>query len=335
MVSASKNTVPILNAAGLADLFDVCVDGVEAERLGLKGKPSPDTFLHAAKLLGVPPRRALGVEDSLAGVEAIRAAGFGLVIGVDRAGQGAALAAHGADVVVPDLSGLQVRAQGAGEPARTRRGRNVARDPGAPADLPVAPSTDPEWVLVEEGFTLAREHEVESLFAVGNGHVGTRGSLAEGSPLSAPATFVAGVFDSDHGASPGLATVPDWTHLSVTVEGQPLRLDLGQILEHRRILDMRQAILWREWRHQDAAGRVTRIRGLRLASSADRRLLIQSVTFSPENYSGVVSIDAHHRRFTDASGPPRASPSRSRRRPGLWILRLARRLRRIWGHRIR
>ena len=50
VVSASKNTVPVLQAAGVADLFDVCVDGVEAARLGLKGKPSPDTFLHAAKL---------------------------------------------------------------------------------------------------------------------------------------------------------------------------------------------------------------------------------------------------------------------------------------------
>ena len=87
LVSASKNTGPILNAAGLANLFDVRVDGVEAGRLGLKGKPSPDTFLYAAKLLGVSPGRAFGVEDSLAGVEAIRAAGFGLVIGVDRSGQ--------------------------------------------------------------------------------------------------------------------------------------------------------------------------------------------------------------------------------------------------------
>ena len=292
VVSASKNTVPILDAAGLADLFDALVDGVETARLGLNGKPSPDTFLHAAKLLGVPPRRTLGVEDSLAGVEAIRAAGFGLVIGVDRTGQGAALAAHGAGVVVPDLSKLQVRAKGAGDPAQRHQARTAGRASGQPADLPAAPSVDPEWVLVEEGFTLTREHEVESLFAVGNGHVGTRGSLAEGSPLSAPATFVAGVFDSDHGDSPGLATVPDWTRLSATVEGQPLRLDLGQPLEHRRILDLRQAILWREWRHRDTAGRVTRVRGLRLASSADRRLLIQSITFSPENYSATVSIDA-------------------------------------------
>ncbi|GAA0604196.1 hypothetical protein GCM10009416_47240 [Craurococcus roseus] len=292
VVSASKNTVPILKAAGLADLFDACVDGVEAERLGLEGKPSPDTFLHAAKVLGVPPKRILGVEDSLAGVEAIRAAGFGLAVGVDRTGHGAALAAHGAGVVVPDLTALHLRAKEAGDPARDLRVREGAQACGPSADLPLWPSADPEWVLVEEGFTPTREHEVESLFTIGNGYIGSRAALAEGSSLSAPETFIAGVFDTRPGASPELATLPEWEHLSITVEGQPLRLDLGRFLEHRRILDLRQAIVWREWQHQDAAGRLTRIRGLRLASAADRHLLVGSVAFSPENFSGLMSLDA-------------------------------------------
>ena len=64
-------------------------------------------------------------------------------------------------------------------------------------ELPAVPTDDPEWLFVEEGFTLAREHELESLFAIGNGYVGSRASLAEGSALSAPSTFVAGVFDSE------------------------------------------------------------------------------------------------------------------------------------------
>src|SRR6516165_4191481 len=139
-----------------------------------------------------------------------------------------------------------------------------------PADLPVAPTLDPPWVLVEEGFTLAREHERESLCAIGNGYAGSRGSLAEGSALSAPATFVAGVFDSDVGSEPSLAPTADWTRLSATIDDQRLRLDWGRNLEHRRILDMRQGVLWREWRHQDDAGRITQLRALRLASLADR-----------------------------------------------------------------
>ena len=153
-------------------------------------------------------------------------------------------------------------------------------------------TADPEWILVEEGFTLAREHELESLFAIGNGYAGSRGSLAEGCALSAPATFAAGVFDAGTGSVPGLARLADWTRLSVSVEGHPLRLDQGHYLEHRRILDLRQGMLWREWRHRDGGGRVTRLREVRLASLADRHLLVQSVTLTPEDYSGRVSIDA-------------------------------------------
>ena len=106
-----------------------------------------------------------------------------------------------------------------------------------PMDLPAAPTVDAEWLFVEEGFTLAREHEVESLFAIGNGYVGVRGSLAEGCALSAPATFAAGVYDSVGGSVPELARLADWTRVCVSVEGHPLRLDQGHFLEHRRILD--------------------------------------------------------------------------------------------------
>jgi trehalose/maltose hydrolase-like predicted phosphorylase len=159
-------------------------------------------------------------------------------------------------------------------------------------ELPTVPTDDPGWILVEQGFTLAREHEVESLFAIGNGYVGSRGSLAEGSALSAPATFVAGVFDSEAGSVPSLAPTADWTRLSGIIDGKPLRLDRGHNLEHRRTLDMRQGILWREWRHRDEAGRITRLRALRLASMADRHLLVQCVTITPENFSGRLLIDA-------------------------------------------
>jgi beta-phosphoglucomutase-like phosphatase (HAD superfamily) len=72
----------------------------------LPGKPAPDTYLAAAAELGLPPSRAAVFEDALAGVEAGRAGGFGLVVGVDRVGQAAELKRHGADVVVEDLAEL-------------------------------------------------------------------------------------------------------------------------------------------------------------------------------------------------------------------------------------
>jgi beta-phosphoglucomutase family hydrolase len=106
VVSSSANTKQVLEAASIADLFDVRIDGLVALERGLAGKPAPDTFLAAAHDLGVPPAAAAVFEDALAGVEAGRAGGFALVVGVDRVGQAEALLAHGADIVVNDLAEL-------------------------------------------------------------------------------------------------------------------------------------------------------------------------------------------------------------------------------------
>jgi beta-phosphoglucomutase family hydrolase len=108
VVSASKNCQNVLEAAGIADLFPVRVDGVVSEEMSLPGKPSPATFLEAARRLGAGPDRAAVVEDAIAGVMAGRRGRFALVVGVDRAGQAAALEAAGADLVVADLAELQV-----------------------------------------------------------------------------------------------------------------------------------------------------------------------------------------------------------------------------------
>ena len=91
------------------DLFDVRIDGIVAEREHLRGKPAPDTFLAGARALGLEPAQAAVFDDALAGVEAGRAGGFGLVVGVDRVGQAAQLAEHGADIVVADLAELADR----------------------------------------------------------------------------------------------------------------------------------------------------------------------------------------------------------------------------------
>ena len=106
VVSSSNNCEQVLRAAGIFDLFELRVDGVVASKLGLPGKPAPDTFLEAARMLRVSPPRAVVVEDALAGVEAGRAGGFGLIVGVDREGSGDALRTAGADVVVTDLAEL-------------------------------------------------------------------------------------------------------------------------------------------------------------------------------------------------------------------------------------
>jgi len=112
VVSASRNCGAVLRAAGVEHLFDARVDGVEAGRLGLPGKPAPDTFLEAARRLGVPAGRAVVLEDAQAGVQAGRRGHFGYVIGVRRAGPVGALVRAGADVEVTDLSTVRVEEGG-------------------------------------------------------------------------------------------------------------------------------------------------------------------------------------------------------------------------------
>jgi beta-phosphoglucomutase family hydrolase len=106
IVSSSANTVAVLQAAGVADLFEVRVDHQVAEEHNLRGKPAPDTFLEAAKMLNTAAANAVVYEDALAGVAAGKAGHFGFVVGVDRVGQAEQLHAHGADVVVKDLADL-------------------------------------------------------------------------------------------------------------------------------------------------------------------------------------------------------------------------------------
>ena len=106
VVSSSRNCAEVLRDVGIEGLFEIRVDGEVIDRLHLPGKPAPDTYLHAAELLGVPPVRAVVVEDAISGVQAGHAGGFGLVVGVDRGGSAEALRQNGADVVVADLDDL-------------------------------------------------------------------------------------------------------------------------------------------------------------------------------------------------------------------------------------
>ncbi len=106
VVTSSANAASVLAAAGISDQFDATVDGVVGKREGLAGKPAPDTYLYAARVLGLAPADAVVYEDALAGVAAGRAGHFGFVVGVDRVGQADALRKAGADIVVKDLSEL-------------------------------------------------------------------------------------------------------------------------------------------------------------------------------------------------------------------------------------
>jgi len=106
IASSSKNAIPILKKCGILNLFEFIVDGNLSEERHLHGKPAPDIFLAClSKLVRSPdPARAGIAEDAIAGVEAGRNGGFGLVLGVDRTG--APLGRHGANWVITDFRNI-------------------------------------------------------------------------------------------------------------------------------------------------------------------------------------------------------------------------------------
>jgi beta-phosphoglucomutase-like phosphatase (HAD superfamily) len=105
-VTSSQNCEDVLHAANVGDLFDARVDGKVLAAHNLAGKPAPDSFLKAAEMLHVAPKRAVVIEDAISGVQAGAQGGFGLVIGVNRKGNADELKANGANIVVDDLAEL-------------------------------------------------------------------------------------------------------------------------------------------------------------------------------------------------------------------------------------
>ena len=106
VVTSSQNCEAVLRAAKLDAFFTVHVDGNVIHAQGLRGKPAPDTFLEAARLLRVDPSRTVVIEDAISGVEAGSKGKFGLVVGVARKGNADELRRHGAHLVVNDLGEL-------------------------------------------------------------------------------------------------------------------------------------------------------------------------------------------------------------------------------------
>ncbi len=159
--------------------------------------------------------------------------------------------------------------------------------PQPAAEAPFQPTDDPLWLMIDNEFTPAREHEFQSMFCVANGYLGQRGSLPFGAATSTPTVFIAGVFDVVPPSSlPELVAVPGWTLLWAGTASDAPGGQGFTLLEHRRMLDMRQGVFRREFRLRDKNGGVIHVLFLRLASLADRHVLLQSALCLSETLTG-------------------------------------------------
>ena len=268
--SASRNCRQVLEAAGVERLFDAIVDGRDAARLELPGKPDPATLLEAARLLGVDPGRSAVIEDSRTGVQAGRRGGFYMVLGVDRGGGARSLLEAGADAVVTDLV-------------------DVGFERG-----------EAPWRLVYRGFAPEQEGLREALCTTGNGYFATRAAAPEASAgdVHSPGTYVAGVFNRLTGEVAGravenesLVNVPNWLPLTFRVGDAPwFEPSAVELVDYEQELDLRRGVLIRRLRFRDRRGRCTSVVQRRFTSMDDPHLAAMETTIRAEDWSGHLTV---------------------------------------------
>jgi len=190
------------------------------------------------------------------------------------------------------------------------------REEVARAGFP-APTRDPAWRFEVKGFDPFREREVETWLTVANGESGTRGALEEGSAVSTPATFVAGVFGdgTDEPRFRQPVPAPDWTGLRLRAWGSVVSLSNGELLDHERVLDMRHGVVYRYWRQRLRSGHTLRVRTARFASLADRQLLAMRAEATPEDAPGRIAW-AGALGVTHAGGPTKETSFEKLDEPG-------------------
>ena len=271
VVSSSNNCAAVLDAAGIAQLFDTRVDGIDIVRDGLQGKPAPDAFLEAARRLNAEPARAVVVEDAIAGVEAGSGGRFGCVIGVDHGGHSPALREAGADVVVTSLAQVKI----------------AVEPPSA-------------WSLMFEDFDPAREGIREALCTLGNGYFATRGAtlsaVADG--IHYPGTYLACGYNrlrTDIGGrvveNEDLVNLPNWLVLKFRIgDGEWFDERTVRILSYRQELDLRRGMLLRNITFEDSDSRRTALKERRLVSMSDMHLAALELSIIPENWSATISV---------------------------------------------
>ncbi|MGI6149127.1 MAG: glycoside hydrolase family 65 protein [Firmicutes bacterium] len=150
---------------------------------------------------------------------------------------------------------------------------------------------DPRWHVVEEKFDPKKMGHYESVFTLGNGYLGTRGVFEELYRERTPGTFVAGLFDQAHpNEVTELPNLPDWVEVSILLNGEELDLTQGQVLQYRRVLDLKGGVLTREVVWESPQGRRTALRFRRFVSLANVHLVGISIAVTPENYDGPIEF---------------------------------------------
>ena len=159
-----------------------------------------------------------------------------------------------------------------------------------------------DWTVIETQFDPTQLHYKETVFTVGNGYLGTRGSFEEGYPGSMSATLIHGVYDDVPVVHTELANCPDWLPLVVVINGDRFRLDQGEILSYRRQFDLRRGLVSRNVRWRSGSGYTVDLHFERFASLVDRHVLGLRCQVTPLDFEGTIEVQSSINGYPDNQG---------------------------------
>jgi beta-phosphoglucomutase len=283
VASASKNARAVLDGLRIWDSVDALADGYSVART----KPAPDLFLHAAAQVGCPPSACLAVEDAAAGIEAAEAAGMWTL----ALGPAERFSDVRPDALLPSLEGVTwERILAALEAGQAAAQTWTVRETEPP--IRNTPN-DPH-----------RIQRQETVFTIGNGYLGTRGSFEEGLPGDLPATLIHGLFDDAPVVYTELVNAPNWLACHLIVEGQPFRMDQGEVLAYERRLDLRDGVLTRFVRWRSPKGHTLELRIQRWASMAQPAICALHCGVTALDFAGEMELVAELNGAVENPLPP-------------------------------
>jgi len=159
-----------------------------------------------------------------------------------------------------------------------------------------------DWTVIEPLFDPAQLRARETVFTIGNGYLGTRGSFEEGHPQALPATLIQGVYDDVPVIYSELANCPDWLSLEIIIDGERFRLDRGEILHYERQLDLRDGVLSRLVRWHSPTGKTVELRFERFASLADPHVLGLRCQIAPIDFNGNIMVQSSLNGYPENQG---------------------------------
>jgi beta-phosphoglucomutase len=159
-----------------------------------------------------------------------------------------------------------------------------------------------DWTLIEPEFDPAKLRARETVFTIGNGYLGTRGSFEEGYPNALPITLINGVYDDIPVVYTELANCPDWLLLVVIINGEQFRLDRGEILAYERRLDLQHGILSRSIRWRSPTGNTVDLKFDRFASLADEQVLAMRCEITPIDFDGTIEVQSSINGYPENQG---------------------------------